>query len=178
MKKIFILFIGFLVLVGCSSVDKGAKTIVFHPLNEQESTELSVEYGELLNAIEDPIKEGFTFSHWATHDSSTDGSEKFDFKKPIEKHTTLFAHYTKNEVVSENQSSDTSSGYEAIFLKYEAIIIEKAPEVGMTELAEIANEGVLEMADYMINAKGVDGQYETYEDWAGKLMDVYMNEAR
>lgn len=78
----------------------------------------------------------------------------------------------------EQPSDNKSSGYKEIYDKWSAEIIKKAPDVGMSELAEIANEGVLEMANYMFEAKGKDGQYETYEEWAGKLMDVYMKEAR
>jgi len=45
----------------------------------------------------------------------------------------------------------------------------------MMECAELSNEGVSEMADYMFRAKGTDGQMATYEEWAKKLMDVYMS---
>ena len=31
------------------------------------------------------------------------------------------------------------------------------------------------MAQYMYSAKGTDGQYATYENWASKLYDVYIN---
>ena len=34
------------------------------------------------------------------------------------------------------------------------------------------------MAQYMYSAYGVDGQYSTYESWATKLYDVYMNNCR
>lgn len=45
----------------------------------------------------------------------------------------------------------------------------------ISQLAETANEGVSEMAD-LYYSKG-SGSYETYEEWAGKVMDVYMTEA-
>lgn len=45
----------------------------------------------------------------------------------------------------------------------------------VAKLAEISNEGVAEMANIYFT-KG-SGSYEEYEEWAGKLMDVYMLEA-
>ena len=76
------------------------------------------------------------------------------------------------------QPAQTTSGYQRIFNDYAARIRAAAPNVGMMELAEIANEGVLEMASYMLTARGTDGQYTTYEMWATRLMDVYLSEAR
>ncbi len=43
------------------------------------------------------------------------------------------------------------------------------------KLAMINNEGVQKMADIMFTMGS--GSYEEYESWAGKLMDVYMDEA-
>jgi len=43
------------------------------------------------------------------------------------------------------------------------------------KLAEINNDGVSEMASVMLK-KG-SGSYEDYEEWAAKLMEVYMDEA-
>lgn len=74
--------------------------------------------------------------------------------------------------------SQGSSTYETIYNEYAQKIRDAAPTSSISELAEIANEGVSKMAEYMWSAKGVDGQYATYEEWAGKLMDVYMSEAR
>lgn len=54
----------------------------------------------------------------------------------------------------------------------------ECPTLSMSECAELSNEGVSEMADYMYRASGTDGQYETYETWAGKLCDVYMESVR
>lgn len=72
----------------------------------------------------------------------------------------------------------TVSKYEQIYNEYAQKIKDAAPTSSITELAELSNEGVSKMAEYMLTAKGTDGQYATYEEWAGKLMDVYMNEAR
>lgn len=79
---------------------------------------------------------------------------------------------------AETSSTQTVSKYEQIYNEYAQKIKDAAPTSSITELAEISNEGVSKMAEYMYSAKGTDGQYATYEEWAGKLMDVYMNEAR
>ncbi len=42
-------------------------------------------------------------------------------------------------------------------------------------LAEILNEGVMKMSEYMFEYGS--GKYSEYEEWAGKLTDVYMTEA-
>ena len=70
------------------------------------------------------------------------------------------------------------SKYETIYNEYSKKIKDAAPTSSVSELADIANEGVGKMADYMLTAIGADGQYSTYEKWSGKLMDVYMNETR
>lgn len=79
---------------------------------------------------------------------------------------------------AETSSVPTVSKYEQIYNEYAQKIKDAAPTSSITELAEISNEGVSKMAEYMYTAKGTDGQYATYEEWAGKLMDVYMSEAR
>jgi hypothetical protein len=45
----------------------------------------------------------------------------------------------------------------------------------ISELAELSNEGIGEMAKIWF--KSGSGKYSEYEDWAGKLMAVYMSEA-
>ena len=74
--------------------------------------------------------------------------------------------------------AQTTSGYQRIFDEYSERIRTAAPNVSLMELAEIANEGVQRMAEYMFSATGVDGQMATYQSWAQKLMDVYMEYAR
>lgn len=84
---------------------------------------------------------------------------------------------TKNSKPATNPEP-TISKYEQIYNEYAKKIRDAAPNVSITELAEISNEGVSKMAEYMYSAKGTDGQYATYEKWSQKLMDVYMKEAR
>ena len=45
----------------------------------------------------------------------------------------------------------------------------------ISELAKISNDGIQEMAKLQL--KQGTGSYEEYSDWAGKLQDVYMEEA-
>ena len=75
-------------------------------------------------------------------------------------------------------ATQSSSRYQEIFDEYAAKIRTAAPNVSITELAQIANEGISKMAEYLLSARGTDGQYVTYEGWAKKLMDVYLNEVR
>jgi hypothetical protein len=44
----------------------------------------------------------------------------------------------------------------------------------IAELAEISVEGIEEMAGLMF---GIGGEYSEYEEWAEKLMEIYMEEA-
>ena len=44
------------------------------------------------------------------------------------------------------------------------------------KLAELANDGVEKMAEYMMT-KG-SGKYDEYSEWSGKLMQVYMDESQ
>ena len=86
---------------------------------------------------------------------------------------------SSSKAVSQAKSQTPSSaGYQKIYDEYSKKIKASAPNASITELAEIANEGVLKMAEYMYSATGTDGQYATYESWGKKLMEVYMAEAR
>lgn len=76
--------------------------------------------------------------------------------------------------VEEAPAVESTSGYQAIYDEYSARIQSECPVLSMTECAELSNEGVSEMAEYMYRARGTDGQYATYQTWAGKLYDVYM----
>ena len=108
---------------------------------------------------------------------------------------------TKTETkVEESTSSGKYSSYEDIYNDYKQRIIDATP--GLVEeykeeaasntegleglaticndkisaLAEISNDGISEMADFMYK-KG-SGKYSDYEEWSGKLMDVYMEESQ
>lgn len=102
------------------------------------------------------------------------------------KDTTKQAEPKPTESKSEKSSTDKTkahstqgvSKYETIYNEYAQKIRDAAPTSSISELAEIVNEGVGKMAEYMWTAKGTDRQYATYEEWSGKLMDVYLSEAR
>lgn len=80
---------------------------------------------------------------------------------------------------SERRTSEpTISRYEEILNDYTRKLKNECPTLSMMECAELSNEGVIKMAEYMYSSKGVEGQYTTYQKWAGKLIEVYMNEAR
>lgn len=80
--------------------------------------------------------------------------------------------------VEEASTVESTSGYQAIYDEYSARLQNECPTLSITECAELSNEGVSKMAEYMYKAKGTDGQYATYETWAGKLMDVYLSSAQ
>ncbi len=76
------------------------------------------------------------------------------------------------------QPEASQEGYQAIYDEYSARLTAECPSLSTTECAEISTEGVSKMAEYMYKAKGTDGQMATYEEWASKLMDVYMASAQ
>ncbi|WP_022765313.1 zinc ribbon domain-containing protein [Butyrivibrio sp. XPD2006] len=123
--------------------------------------------------------------------TDTNASEKAENKSTTEETTEI-----KSEEVA---SIGNYSSYEDIYDEYKQKIIDATPGLieeynneassnnagleGLAEicnnkiskLAEISNEGVSEMADFML--KNGNGSYSDYEDWSGKLMQVYMDES-
>ncbi|MDD4027290.1 MAG: hypothetical protein PHO75_03845 [Candidatus Shapirobacteria bacterium] len=85
---------------------------------------------------------------------------------------------TQEQTSEETPTAAIIKGYQEIYDEYVARLKSECPKLAMTECAELSNEGVAEMAKYMYSAKGTDGQYQTYEKWSGKLMDVYMQEVK
>jgi len=77
-----------------------------------------------------------------------------------------------------SSAGSATTGYKAIYDTYAARLRAECPSLSVTECAVIANEGVTKMAEYMWRASGTDGQMTTYEHWAGRLMEVYMQSAR
>lgn len=169
-----------LLLFGCSNTqledDTNSEYEIRFLSEGVEIAKYNVKKGELITPPENPTKENYTFSHWSTHESSTDGSEKFDFSTPINSHMTFFAHFNYTPKV--DKSNNDLYGYERIYKEYSDRLQKECPVLSLTECAEIANEGISKMAEYMYKASGTDGQYATYEKWASKLTNVYTNEAR
>ncbi len=118
----------------------------------------------------------------------------------IQKQTTEAV--VKDEEKTEKTEAVSSGGYqsyEEIYDEYKQKIIDATPgliEEYNTEaasnnegleglaticnekvgkLAEISNDGVSEMATFMY--KNGSGSYSEYEEWSGKLMEVYMEES-
>lgn len=114
----------------------------------------------------------------APSESSTAPSASEDTTKPAESKPTESKSEKSSTDKTKAHSTQGVSKYETIYNEYAQKIRDAAPTSSISELAEIANEGVGKMAEYMWTAKGTDGQYATYEEWSGKLMDVYMSEAR
>ncbi|HHU45425.1 MAG TPA: hypothetical protein GXZ46_07355 [Actinomycetales bacterium] len=80
--------------------------------------------------------------------------------------------------VEDAPAEEGTSGYEAIYDEYSARLENECPTLTLDECAEISNEGIGKMAEYMYGASGTDGQYETYDHWARKLMGVYIASAQ
>ena len=114
----------------------------------------------------------------APSESSTAPSASEDTTKQAEPKPTESKSEKSSTDKTKAHSTQGVSKYETIYNEYAQKIRDAAPTSSISELAEIANEGVGKMAEYMWTAKGTDGQYATYEEWSGKLMDVYMSEAR
>lgn len=93
---------------------------------------------------------------------------------------TVTAGNGNSSNINGNNSSQTSTvrGYQQIYDEYAEKLRKAGPTSSITEMAEICNDGIYEMARYMYSAKGTEGQYATYESWSEKLFDVYMNEVR
>lgn len=92
--------------------------------------------------------------------------------------TTKNENNVSQETKSPSNDSTATYGYEKIYNDYSSRLKNECPSLSIMECAEISNEGITKMAEYMYSASGTDGQYTTYEKWSGKLMDVYMQEAR
>lgn len=85
-------------------------TVTFDKANYEEKIVVNVNNGELVERINDPVKEPkseftYEFSHWATHEKTADGSEVYDFNTPITKSITLYAHYQSTYTPVENKKT-------------------------------------------------------------------------
>lgn len=114
----------------------------------------------------------------ASENSTAPSASKNTTTKQAESKPTESKPERSSAAKTNAPSAQGVSKYETIYNEYAQKIRDAAPTSSISELAEIANEGVGKMAEYMWTAKGTDGQYATYEEWSGKLMDVYMSEAR
>ena len=89
--------------------EKEEYTITFYN-DGKKVQEVVVKKGELVEKPENPTKDGYEFSHWATHEKSIDGSEKYDFSIAPTKSITLYAHFTKiKETSNQNNTTDNTN---------------------------------------------------------------------
>lgn len=133
-----------------------------------------------------PYKSGYEFVNWTLNGAIFNFSGYVNER--ITSDVTLKANYVKKETTTTNNnlnnnynppSNSTSvSGYQQIYNEYSIKLKNAGPTSSITEMAEILNEGVTKMAQYMYSAKGTDGQYTTYQSWVDKLTEIYMNECR
>lgn len=141
-----------------------------------------------------PYKSGYEFSAWTLNGAVFNFSGYVNER--ITSDVTLKANYVKKETKTNTNSNNsnnnfnnstttnkpsnttTSVGYQQIYNEYSQKLKNAGPTSSINEMAKILNEGMTKMAQYMYSAKGTDGQYATYQSWAGKLYDVYMSECR
>lgn len=93
-------------------------------------------------------------------------AEEARSEKPDAEETPAVEVEAPTEDSDEVDSDDSAGGYQVIYDEYSARLQNECPNLAMTECAELANEGVREMAKYMYTAKGKEGQYATYEEWS------------
>ena len=104
-------------------------------------------------------------------------SNNLDFAKNYNKSSNTKKTSTPSATTS-YPAKTTLNNYQQIYNEYSQKLINAGPTSSINEMAKICNEGISKMAQYMYSAYGVDGQYSTYESWATKLYDVYMNNCR
>lgn len=112
------------------------------------------------------------------HESETPIEEVPAEDPIVEEETPIEEAAIQETPVEETASIDSNSGYQAIYDEYSARLQNECPVLSVIECAELSNEGISKMAEYMYTAKGTDGQYATYETWGQKLTDVYLASAQ
>lgn len=129
----------------------------------------------------------FIFAIMSPITETTNKEWKENTEKQLEEWKKEYEQQQAEEKVAEEDtknnslSSDNKSynyGYEKIYNDYSEKLKRECPTLSMKECAEISNEGLSKMAEYMQSTSGIDGQYATYEKWGEKLIDVYTEEAR
>ena len=110
---------------------------------------ICVKKGEKIQKPTDPVKEGYIFSHWATHQKTIDGSELFDFNKPVTSSTDVFAHY--NVSVETNKASDTKSKNNNTKSEQQDNYMNALRKCTVMEAADIYITGVGQKSDNVFN---------------------------
>ena len=107
--------------------------------------------------------------------STNDLSTKWD--QSSDKQTTTTTN-TYPSTTNKPSTTTTLKNYQQIYDEYSQKLISAGPTSSINEMAEICNEGISKMAQYMYSASGTDGQYSTYQSWVDKLYNVYLNNCR
>ena len=92
--------------------NKSDEVCIYFYVDDEEYDKECDNKGKYISAPTNPTKEGYSFSHWATHINSIDGSEKVDITKPLDKNTTVYAHFDKNDsetLLEKNDENNTNS---------------------------------------------------------------------
>lgn len=105
-------------------------------------------------------------------------SNTFDLGKNWDQSSNSKKTTPTTSVTTNYPTTTTLKNYQQIYNEYSQKLINSGPTSSITEMANILNEGVTKMAQYMYSASGTDGQYATYESWVDKLTQVYMNNCR
>lgn len=105
-------------------------------------------------------------------------SNTFDLGKNWDQSSSTKKTTTTPSVTTNYPTTTTLKNYQQIYNEYSQKLINAGPTSSINEMANICNEGVGKMAQYMYSASGIDGQYSTYENWADKLYQVYLNNCR
>lgn len=172
-KLSIVLLLSLIVFIGCSANDD-TEDKEKDPGTEEEVTDVSDD--------KDPIE--------VKEDKSDEKQDETADKKEEK----------KADVKVDNKSDETAEeAYKRVLEEY-SLKIKKATPVlveeynnesksntdGVEGLAELSNDKIMKLAE--INAEGTEemadimlkkgsGAYNVYEDWAGKLMDVYLVES-
>lgn len=83
-----------------------------------------------------------------------------------------------NNLTKQQTITSTAKNYQQIYNEYSQRLINAGPTSSINEMAEICNDGIMKMAQYMYSAHGTDGQYSTYQSWVDKLYNVYISNCR
>lgn len=193
---IVVLFMACSIMMGGSNSSSSSKSSETKTSNTSKSETVAKETKEIdqptaESASDDEISN--ELSDDAEPDSETDESTEFE-----QSSDESDSEETPEEDLAKNQDADEK--YQSILDEYTIKIQEATPGLieeykaeskdntsGLTGLAEIANSKVAKLAE--INNEGIgkmaevmlkqgSGSYSEYESWAGKLMDVYMEESQ
>ena len=142
----------------------------------KDDTELSDHSGAYTaekNVSEEPTESSISIESESIEQTSEKSITKITVETSEEQYQVILDDYTlkikeATPMLVEEYNSEYPNNEEGL----EGLANLSNQKIG--KLAEISNEGIGKMAEVHFS-KG-SGKYEDYEEWAGKLMDVYMQE--